>query len=107
MKYRKKPVVIEAFRWTGGLDQTEYPEWIVEAVKKGKITFADGKMLIETLEGTMTASPGDYTILGMKGEIYPCKPDIFDETYEENKNDRLRVFSLPVVWGNREREHVR
>lgn len=57
MRYRKKPVVIEAF-------VTEKP------------------MDIETLEGTMHASAGDYIITGVEGERYPCKPDIFEKTYE-------------------------
>lgn len=57
MKYRKRPVVIEAY-------QTDVP------------------MDIETLEGTMHASVGDYIITGVKGEQYPCKPDVFIETYE-------------------------
>lgn len=60
MKYRKKPVVIEA------------------------IQFIDNPyMYIETLEGTMKASVGDYIIKGVNGEFYPCKPDIFEKTYEE------------------------
>lgn len=83
MKYRKKPVVIEAFKWTGGLD----PEWIVEAIKKGEVWFKnigtpDVQCCIETLEGTMAASVGDYIIKGIKGELYPCKPDIFETTYD-------------------------
>ena len=87
MKYRKKPVVIEAFCWTGGPDQTEDPEWADAAVKAGKIWFSnpgtkDVCLEIATLEGTMCARQGDYIIRGVKGEIYPCKPDIFAATYE-------------------------
>lgn len=87
MKYRKKPVEIEAFKWTGGIDQTEDPEWIVEAIKDGVASFRGQgttkvHMLIETLEGVMTAQVGDYIIKGVHGEFYPCKPDIFEETYE-------------------------
>lgn len=87
MKYRKKPVVIDAFRWTGGPDQTEDPLWIVDAIKKGAVWFEnigtpDVKCLIQTLEGPITASIGDYIIKGIKGELYPCKPDIFEATYE-------------------------
>lgn len=84
-KYRKKPVVIEAFRWTGGPDQDEDPEWIVEAIKEGKVTFStvlSTMMHIETLEGIMSASVGDYIIKGALNEIYPCKPEIFSLTYE-------------------------
>lgn len=85
--WRKKPVVIEAFRWTGGPDQTEDPEWIVEAIKAGTVRFQDSgtpnvAMLIDTLEGTHRADQGDWIIKGVKGELYPCKPDIFVATYD-------------------------
>lgn len=80
--YRKKPVIIEAFLWTGGADQTEDPEWIVKRIEAGSILFEKGQMLIYTLEGVMRAQPGDWIIKGVQGEIYPCKPDIFEQTYE-------------------------
>jgi hypothetical protein len=85
--FRKKPVVIEAFLWTGGPDQTEDPDWAVEAIKRGDIFFTQAgtpqvQMRIKTLEGIMLANQGDYIIRGVKGEIYPCKPDIFAATYE-------------------------
>jgi len=82
MKYRKKPIVIEAFRWTGGPDQTEDPEWIIKEIKMGNVYFSDNTMMIKTLEGIMTANSGDWIIQGVNGEIYPCKPDIFGKTYE-------------------------
>lgn len=87
MKYRKKPVVIEAFKWTGDINQTEDPSWIVELIEKDEIWFVGSGtenviMQIDTLEGVMTAKQGDYIIRGIKGEVYPCKPDIFEETYE-------------------------
>ena len=87
MKYRKKPVVIDAFKWTGGPEQAEDPEWIIEAIKAGTVRFVcEGHpgcfMLIDTLEGTHKANQGDYIIRGIKGELYPCKPDIFEQTYE-------------------------
>lgn len=84
MKYRKKPVVIEAFQWTGGPDQTEDPEWICQAIKEGTARFdpIHEVMLIDTLEGTHQANFGDFIIQGVKGELYPCKPDIFALTYE-------------------------
>lgn len=86
-QYRKKPVVIEAFCWTGDEHQSEDPEWICEAIKNGLVYFTDNsteqvKLHIRTLEGDMTADLGDYIIKGVKGEIYPCKPDIFELTYE-------------------------
>lgn len=86
-KYRKRPVVIEAFKWTADIDQTEDPEWLIDKIKAGKVFFEyvgtpKVKMGIETLEGTMRADCGDYIIRGIKGEIYPCKPDVFEATYE-------------------------
>lgn len=91
-KYRKKPVVIEAFQWTGGPDQTEDPIWAIEAIRDGRIVF-EGKsetfcLVVRTLEdgrdwkAKHVASPGDWIIRGIKGELYPCKPDIFKATYE-------------------------
>lgn len=83
--YRKKPVEIEAFKWTGDREQTEDPDWIVDAIKKGIVTFCADCMYIKTLEGTHRADKSDYIIKGVKGELYPCKPDIFEMTYEEVK----------------------
>ena len=87
MRFRKKPVVIEAFQWTGGPDQTEDPDWIVEAIKAGTVRFENSgtphvALLIDTLEGTHRANQNDFIIRGVKGELYPCKPDIFEATYE-------------------------
>lgn len=85
-KYRKKPVVIEAFRWTGGPDQTEDPEWIIEKIRSEDVWFYEEErgtfMMIMTLEGVMQASQGDYIIKGVAGEVYPCKPEIFEATYD-------------------------
>ena len=86
-KYRKKPVVIEAFKWTGDRYQKEDPEWIVEAIKNVIVWFNDigtekCTMEIKTLEGNHIANRGDYIIQGIQGEIYPCKSEIFDATYE-------------------------
>lgn len=83
-KWRKKPVVIDAFQWTGGPDQKEDPEWICDAMRAGKVRFnsISQMMEIDTLEGTHNATMGDFIIRGVKGEIYPCKPDIFAMTYE-------------------------
>ena len=86
-KYRKKPVVIEAFEWTGGPDQTEDPEWIIDAIRTNLVWFNNPgtkhcNMEIKTLEGNHVANQGDYIIKGVKGEIYPCKPDIFKMTYD-------------------------
>ena len=76
-KYRKKPVVVEVVQWTGdNIDE-------VLEFGQGKIKYINGKPTIETLEGTLTASKNDYIIKGIKGEYYPCKPDVFANTYEE------------------------
>lgn len=84
--YVKKPVEIEAFRWTGGPDQTEGPQWIVDAIKSGEVGFnyvgtSQVEMTILTLEGKMIAKQGDYIIRGVEGEIYPCSPSVFEATY--------------------------
>ncbi|MGT2911775.1 hypothetical protein ACVR1I_08715 [Streptococcus cameli] len=80
MRYRKKPVVVEAVKWTGkNIDE------IVGFAKTAVIGYEEPsmKMSITTLEGVMIANKGDYIIKGVQGEFYPCKPDIFAETYEQ------------------------
>ena len=78
-KYRKKPVIIEAVIWTGN-NIDEVKELAKSAVEN--IIFVDNNLYIETLEGNMKVSIGDYIIKGIKEEFYPCKPDIFKETYD-------------------------
>ena len=80
-KFRKLPVEIEAIQWTG-FNIKEIDELAKGSVRR--IRFADNMkhLQIETLEGTMTAIEGTWIIKGVKGEIYPCKPDIFEQTYE-------------------------
>ena len=80
MKYRKKPVVIEAFRY--GVDKYR-PDWFQNAVTVNGIVTYDHGCHIHTLEGVMLGKVGDYIIQGVQGEIYPCKPDIFELTYEK------------------------
>lgn len=78
-KYRKKPVVIEAVQWNG--DPNALREFgnhpTVDTIR---VHYPD--LQIDTLEGRMTAKPGDWIIRGVNGEFYPCKPDIFEKTYE-------------------------
>lgn len=77
-KYRKKPVVIEAYQHLTGFAAT-ISEWAGSAVEYD----ADrGVFRVRTLEGVMTAEKGDWIVKGVKGEFYPCKPDIFAATYE-------------------------
>ena len=87
MKFRKKPVMIEAFQWTGGMEQIEDPTWACQAIRDGLMRFRnDGtphvSLLIDTPEGIMTARIGDWIIKGVKGELCPCRPDIFEASYE-------------------------
>ena len=77
MKYRKKPVVIEAIIWTGDNYQQ-----VLDFTYASSYKAPDGKLTITTLEGDHRAEIGDYIIKGVKGEFYPCKPDIFAMTYE-------------------------
>lgn len=89
MKYKKKPVIIDSFRI--GIDYI--PDWFMEKVSSNDIIlygnssgfdhYDDTNCDIKTLEGIMHANYGDYIIKGVQGEIYPCKPDIFEETYEK------------------------
>lgn len=87
MKYRKKPVVIEAMIWDGNnyTDFLKFTGFKPNHVLMGyhDVRHPDWKLTIPTLEGNMTADVGDYIIKGVKGEFYPCKPDVFKLTYEE------------------------
>lgn len=80
-KYRKKPVVIEAVQWDGNLKTIE-PLLAKSTVTEIGQDFIEPDLIIPTLEGEMRANVGDWIILGVKGELYPCKPDIFAQTYE-------------------------
>lgn len=79
-KYRKRPIVIEAVQFNGNFDE-------IEAFVGGDAEFREGELLVATLEGPLHASPGDWIIKGVRGEFYPCKPDIFMATYEEVKDE--------------------
>ncbi len=93
-RYRKKPVVIAAVLWTGkesaleeifNLVDFETLPGNAEYVRGGGIAYIPGLGVLEipTLEGVMRANPGDWIIRGVKGEVYPCKPEIFEATYEK------------------------
>lgn len=99
-RYRKRPVEIEAMRWTGDDGSAEQVIlWALShtgsrttiRLEPGQFPYDDGEkgtpghppaLLIDTLEGTMSASAGDFIIRGVQGEFYPCKPSIFEATYE-------------------------
>jgi len=90
-KYKKKPVVVEAFQFY----VEPMPDWFMDKVSSNDIVLKncdhdrysidDAYCEIKTLEGTMQANARDYIIKGVDGEIYPCKPDIFKRTYEKVK----------------------
>lgn len=77
-KYVKKPVIISALQWTGDniLEMCNFTG------KEDSKLIKNDELYIDTLEGTMHASVGDYIVCGVDGEFYPCKPDIFEKTYE-------------------------
>ena len=77
MKFRKKPIVIEAMQWLNNGPA------IIAWIGHHQAFFKPPVIVIRTLEGDTEASPGDWIIKGVKGEFYPCKPDIFEATYEE------------------------
>ena len=81
-KFRKKPVEIEAIQWTGNCLADTYDLAKSLGVPPEIPINNKGQVLIKTLEGTMAASKGDWIIRGIQGELYPCKPDIFEATYE-------------------------
>lgn len=96
MKYRKKPVEIDVFRYDGELidkcGKPYVPDWVMQAFQNGIMYFdsVDNntqacELFISTLEGPHHASVGDYIVRGVKGELYPVKPDIFEMTYEKVK----------------------
>jgi len=81
-KFRKKPVVIEAIQYDG-INFNAIKEFVNNATTLK--TTVTRQLVIRTLEGPMTAQMGDWIIKGINGEFYPCKPDIFEKTYEEVK----------------------
>jgi hypothetical protein len=86
-QFRKKPVVIEAHQFDGSWDSAQpilewmLVEWPID-LSQSRWAPQDNTIQIQTLEGIMAASAGDWIIRGVKGEFYPCKPDIFAATYE-------------------------
>jgi hypothetical protein len=96
-KFRKKPVVIEAELISQLINAADHdwdalPDWVIENYENGKIIFFENSfskspmsdhISILTDEGTMRGDFNDYLIQGVNGEIYPCKPDVFEKTYEK------------------------
>lgn len=92
-KYRKKPVVIEAIQFNGR-NSADIHEFCGDKVRE---PVGKDYLEIETLEGIHIASPGDYIIKGIKGEFYPCKPDIFEMTYEKVDSENLTHRSKECI----------
>ncbi len=89
MRYMKKPIAIEAWQSfkNAGAVTSVWPAWIIEALTNSVIFEREGEIYIKTLEGEMHVSDGDWIIQGVQGELYPCKPDIFEQTYDEVHDD--------------------
>lgn len=111
MKFQKKPVVIEAFQYDGDFMNSKgkyyVPDWAVKAYERGALFYGTyrsgdkelpGAFFVKTLEGDMHVNVGDYLILGVADEIYPCKPDIFYQTYEVyGKANMLKKIKVGAV----------
>lgn len=84
-KFRKKPIQVEAMRFPHPLQvpmMLEFDEWISGIPHGTECKYRGDKLIIPTLEGDMVANTGDWIIRGVENELYPCKPDIFQKTYE-------------------------
>lgn len=97
MKFRKKPVVIEAVQWLGNKESWDKIQRI------GCIDIIPGEIggnffFIKTLEGNMKAEQNDWIIRGVNGEYYPCKPDIFEKTYEPADESPIKEESEDELW---------
>ncbi len=93
MKYRKKPVVIEAVQFNGR-NSADIHEFCGDKVRE---PVGKDYLEIKTLEGIHIASPGDYIIKGVNGEFYPCKPDIFEKTYEKEETKMSKTIYKEVL----------
>ena len=109
--FRKKPVMIEAMQFEGvsfagnGHYSIEFntteslPKWLRDAMMDGNIVpdiVEEGGLIVKTLEGRHIATPGDWIIRGVKGEIYPCKPDIFAMTYDPVDEQDVEVTGVAI-----------
>ena len=86
MKYRKKPIIVDAFKWTGGQDQTESPEWFTKAFKNNEVFFKHQGMPEDQLVmdvGSQIAELGDYIVMDKYGAMSAYSPKGFEATYEK------------------------
>lgn len=103
MKYRKKPIVIDAIQWNGK-NMVEIADFAKDSIEFNEIRQGDAEnkipvqydLSIKTLEGIMQASIGDYIIKGINGEFYACKPEIFEKTYEKVDNSSMMNFGNAI-----------
>ena len=99
-KARKKPVEIEYVQWLNRKLVMPDDHWFLKAEESGKIELAGDTLLIHTLEGVMAASPGDFIVKGVEGEIYPVKPGIFWKTYDILDGEVREIdVKSPIGWG--------
>ena len=98
-KFRKKPVEIEAVVWDNNFD--EIFQFMDADNNLGIVGFTGDVLNIRTLEGIMDAQPGDYVIKGVKGEFYPCKPDIFEMTYDVVEKVTTEVSNRGLTYGEK------
>lgn len=101
MKYTKKPVTIESVQWTGNNWQ-EIQRFVPDAVR---VIDMNG-LRVKTLEGELNVSKGDYIIKGVRGEFYPCKPDIFKQTYSPVEEATVKPESCPFCGAEGTDVHV-
>lgn len=105
MRFRKLPVEIDAIQFTGLDDYLHIVQWMKDSgdtyALANEVRYQTPLMLIQTLEGTMAANPGDWIIRGVQGEFYPCKPDVFAATYEpvEEEPCIIRPYVIPDHFG--------
>lgn len=93
MKFRKKPVVIEAVQWNGNVEDFKAFGDVPLPISLNPLP----ALTISTLEGEMRANPGDWIIRGVHGEFYPCKPDIFEMTYEPAPRARTSEWNTTTT----------
>ena len=107
-KFKKKPVVIDAFQ---NNDPFKVVRWIQLNDGDTRLRVEGRALFIQTLEGEMRASPGDWVIRGVQGEYYPCKPDIFEQTYELESQiqhlclDKKDLHAEIVRWKEQSNNH--
>ena len=83
MKFRKKPIIVEAVLWTGDVDNVEAPDWLKNNMKNGNIRRFGKSLMVKTLHGITCVIVGDYIVKTIKGDICPCNPILFELTHEK------------------------